>query len=383
MPLKPSILKGLESILGSKKVESFVNESEDYLIIEDESGRIRVSNNSPGFSASQFITGIAIATKGRVDDKGVFILEDVIFHRVDHYSLPQRIKNSVQLNNNLIADNSVYQMLSSSSELLAFISGINFGKDDYSGKLNLARLLFIDIIQGRFPLEANIKKLINRINRLIIVGNAVYSPEETDQVEKGSYIKQELNTRVYKKLIQSYEEFDDYLDILTQSITVDLMPGASDTSSIFFPQLALSPLMLQKSGTNSSLNLANNPHKFEMNEISFIGTSGQNIDNIRKYTTISKNPIDILEKTIEWGHICPSAPDTVRTYPITGNDPLILREIPNVYFTGNQKTFETKLINYTEPPVRLISIPDFSISFSFVLIDMNTLESCEYVIQYA
>jgi len=62
-------------------------------------------------------------------------------------------------------------------------------------------------------------------------------------------------------------------------------------------------------------------------------------------------------------------------------DPLFFKEIPNVYFAGNQDTFETKLSFYNGVPLRLIAILDFSKTFSFVLMDMNTLEACEYQIE--
>jgi len=43
MKKKPNILFGLQSVLGLKKVTDFVNETDDFLIIEDNSGRIRIS----------------------------------------------------------------------------------------------------------------------------------------------------------------------------------------------------------------------------------------------------------------------------------------------------------------------------------------------------
>lgn len=376
MPLKPSILKGMDVILGSKKVESFVNITEDYLVIEDQSGRIRVSNSSPmkNFCTGDFVTGAIISAKGQLDDRGLFLLEDIHYYQCNNHSLSR----TLQIHNDSGNKSNIYNLINSNNNLLCLISGLQFGKVDYTGKLPLARNLLLDIIQSRFNSDSQVNRLFRRINRVVIAGNSVNSPEDTDLVEKGSYLKQELNTRIYKTLLQNFDECDDYLYTLCHSVNIDIMPGTDDTSSSFFPQLPINSIMLPKSCNNSTVRMVTNPYKFEYENVNFLGTSGQNIDNIRKYTTIGPNPIDILEHTLTWSHISPSAPDTLRTYPVVEKDPLTLREIPNVYFTANQKLFETKLSHYNNMPVRLISVPDFSITLSIVLMDMITLETFEY-----
>lgn len=52
----------------------------------------------------------------------------------------------------------------------------------------------------------------------------------------------------------------------------------------------------------------------------------------------STRRLDILKKTLEWGHVCPTAPDTMPSYPFADRDPYILTEenMPNVLFSGNQ-----------------------------------------------
>ena len=43
---------------------------------------------------------------------------------------------------------------------------------------------------------------------------------------------------------------------------------------------------------------------------SFLGTSGQNVDDILKYTDFD-DPIVMAERCLFWRHIAPSAPDTL------------------------------------------------------------------------
>lgn len=48
--------------------------------------------------------------------------------------------------------------------------------------------------------------------------------------------------------------------------------------------------------------------------------------------------LDILKKTLEWGHLCPTAPDTLPSYPFAERDPYHLCDtnMPNILFAGNQ-----------------------------------------------
>lgn len=44
-----------------------------------------------------------------------------------------------------------------------------------------------------------------------------------------------------------------------------------------------------------------------------IGSSGQTVQDVLRFTNL-ENPIDIMDKILDWGHQIPSAPDTVRKY---------------------------------------------------------------------
>ena len=48
-----------------------------------------------------------------------------------------------------------------------------------------------------------------------------------------------------------------------------------------------------------------------------------------------KNPVDIMEVNLAQRHVCPTCPDTLRSYSITKYDPFIVHSAPHVYFCGN------------------------------------------------
>lgn len=88
MPNKPQYLKGLDSILGAKKISNFVDELKDFLVIEDETGRIRLDTKdlSKEFSPANFVTGVCCAVKGFSDQKGIFHTQDFLFTELHYQS---------------------------------------------------------------------------------------------------------------------------------------------------------------------------------------------------------------------------------------------------------------------------------------------------------
>ena len=79
MPLKPSILKNLLGTLGTRKFKNgqYISE-EDYAVLEDNSGRVRIKKNEI-FSPEHYVTGMIIALKGVVDKNGFFEVKDFCF----------------------------------------------------------------------------------------------------------------------------------------------------------------------------------------------------------------------------------------------------------------------------------------------------------------
>lgn len=86
-----------------------------------------------------------------------------------------------------------------------------------------------------------------------------------------------------------------------------------------------------------------NPHEFTVGGVRFLGTSGQNVEDIYKYSN-QEDRAGILEAILDWGHLAPTAPDTLGSYPFSLDDPFLLEEAPHVIFAGNQPEFQTRLV---------------------------------------
>ena len=119
MPLKPSILKNVLGILGTRKFDhgQYVGE-EDYAVLEDTSGRIRI-RKGPRFNPDHFVTGSILGLKGVVDNHGFFDVRDYCLGGIPYKaSLPQQIK--------LDLSRGLYEDLDH-REFIGFVSGLEFG----------------------------------------------------------------------------------------------------------------------------------------------------------------------------------------------------------------------------------------------------------------
>ena len=125
-----------------------------------------------------------------------------------------------------------------------------------------------------------------------------------------------------------------------------------------------------------TLKTVSNPYSFESNGVTFLGTSGQNVEDIIQNSSLT-DPIEVLECIIRWSHIAPTCPDTLGCFPFKNNDPFVIEKLPHVFFVGNQKKFAQKLIKLdSKKEVLLITLPKFSTSSTLILLNLNTLK-CE------
>ena len=361
MKLKPSCLKGMENMYGIAKVEKYIDEK-DNLSLEDTSGRVKIDKTNSKINVNEFVSGIPIALKGKLGDKGAFIVDDYLFYKPD--CLTNQQNNDTPMD---IETNSPYQ----NKNLILFISNLRIGKPNENknedGKLSSARTILVDFIQNN-NLIKTFNDISNRIKRVIFLGGSIYINEKIEELEKGSFIKAEEYKKELNEIIKNYTLLDKYLKIISSYIHVDLINGIEGNDEVYFPQNKNSQLLFLENMSNinaKTLNLVTNPYQFEIyshknkSKKSFLGTSGENINCILQYTNIN-DPLVAMQKTIEWGHLAPLAPDTLRIYPYSQSDPLLLNKIPDVYFISGKNDFKRKVIKYNNKDILLIELPDFS-----------------------
>ena len=126
--------------------------------------------------------------------------------------------------------------------------------------------------------------------------------------------------------MEAVETLDTVLEQFTSGLDVDLMPGENDPANQNLPQQPLHWCLFPKATKYSCLKTVPNPHMFEVDGHLFLGTSGQNIDDILRNSDM-KNPLDAMEAILKWSHIAPTCPDTLGSFPFDRTDPFVIGQV--------------------------------------------------------
>ena len=111
--------------------------------------------------------------------------------------------------------------------------------------------------------------------------------------------------------------FSSLLPLSSSSLPLFLSLSFSSSLLLFLsPSLPLSSsslLSLQARGY-STMQGVTNPYECELGGRVLVGTSGQNVENVMRCSTLQE-PLEILQKLCEWGHLAPTTPDTLCKSP--------------------------------------------------------------------
>ncbi|KAL0383768.1 UNVERIFIED_CONTAM: DNA polymerase delta small subunit [Sesamum calycinum] len=333
MKLKPSILDEYSKERSASplvKAHNFVH-SDDYLVLEDESGRVKLRGSL--LLPSVYVTGIVVALHGKETGAGDFMVEDIL-----EAGLPHQIElplNSVAII--LISERNVF-------------------------------LRFWIIISIVYVWSTSLEQgIAAQIVQVVVAGNSVEFP-------RGLLNGQNLGSKDQSRLSEPIKELDILLTQIAAGIPLDIMPGTSDPANFSLPQQPLHKCLFPGSAAYNTFRSSTNPHSFELDNVRFLGTSGQNIEDLAKYSD-AKSKLEFMERTLRWRHLAPTAPNTLGCYPFTDRDPFFIEKCPHVYFVGNQEKYESSLIKGSDGQVvRLICIPRFAETGTAVMLNLRNLE---------
>ncbi|XP_059920436.1 DNA polymerase delta subunit 2 [Gadus macrocephalus] len=348
MDLQPSILKEISeehNLLPQPPRTNYISDS-DELILEDELQRIMLEGK---IDKDVCVTGSVIAIYGAEKNIGKFSVEDFCTADLP----PQTARPSL-----------------SSDRFVLLASGLGLGSSRADSMLGLQ--LLVDMVTGQLGDQGE-QSGAATISRVLLAGNLLsQSTQEKEASNKPKY----LTKKTQAGSVEGMRLLDELLRQLVASVPVDVMPGQHDPTNYTLPQQALHRCMFPLSSAYPTLHLVSNPYQADVDGIRFLGTSGQNVIDIHKYTSMT-NHLDILENTLRLGHLAPTAPDTLGCYPFYKKDPFILEECPHVYFSGNAPSFDSRTITGPDgQQVLLVTIPEFATTQTACLVNLRTLE-CE------
>eukprot|EP00741_Cyanophora_paradoxa_P021806 tig00000241_g21049.t1 len=353
MPQKPSILKQLEKDRFASELQisekNFVDK-DDVAILEDAYGRVRLVMQKEQIDS--LVTGVIVALMGSALASGEFQVEDICFA-----GIPAQVPAAVPA--------------SPKPKYVALVSGLRVGEQDRNPLLSQ---LLVDYFTGQ--LGSSSESLASQTVRIIVAGDSLLTAEDAGETsDQASWKRTNANAkRQQASLAAMVKDLDMMISELCTSLPVDVMPGGADPSNNTLPQQPMHRCLLPLSAKFSTFNAVTNPYECKLDGKRLLGVSGQTIEDILKYTTLT-SPLDALERTLEWRHIAPTAPDTLGCYPYHDEDPFIISECPDLYFAGNQSEFGTKLVTGPQgQKCRLVTIPTFAQTGSIVLVNLVTLD---------
>ncbi|KAF2854742.1 DNA polymeras-like protein subunit delta-2 [Plenodomus tracheiphilus IPT5] len=379
MALKPNVLDDISKehwIAAPPPRETYVSPSgQDEMMLEDESGRLRVTGESLN---SHYVTGCILAALGTEQADGTF--QVIATQYADLPRQPERWERDDSALSRAKKPNAKRGQ----SGKVAIVSGLGItGQDDDELSLDL----LLEYLTGEAagpPTQAEASK----ITRLVIAGDSL--SHASPILSREDFAVKKSNSKHYGYDASAYnaspaERLDTFLSELLPSLPITLIPGASDPANVALPQQPIHTALFPKSRlyaeppaksneTIHGLDTVTNPWDGDIEGYRFLGTGGQTVADLLKYVD-EVEALEVMEMMLRWRCIAPTAPDTLWCYPFQDDDPMLVRECPHVYFAGCQDKFGSKVI---EGPagqkVLLVSVPRFRETGQVVVVDMESWE---------
>ncbi|RSM10997.1 hypothetical protein CEP52_003278 [Fusarium oligoseptatum] len=387
MPLKPNILEDVskDRWISAPILTPKYFSDDDQVMLEDESGRIRLVGDM--LKSLHLVTGCIIGVMGTENSNGELEIIDVKFPDLapqpERWSLTKGAGKKAKGEDEEMTDASEGKK---GNNKVAIVSGLSFSGTDASYALELDLLL--EYLLGE-ALSPSSQANVSHISRLIIAGNSISTTDQKPQAaddaqsEKKAHKKYGYDSSAYNPLPSQL--FDAFLAELLPSIPVTMLPGDQDPANASYPQQPIHSAMFPNSRAYARdpsspatkpgwFDTVTNPWEAEVEGWRFLGTGGQNVDDVFKYVG-SDDRLGMMEAMCRWRCCAPTAPDTLWSYPFQEDDPFVMKTCPHLYFAGCQPQFSTKVAHGPDgQTVRLITVPLFSTTKEIVLVDTETLE---------
>jgi DNA polymerase delta subunit 2 len=376
MAAKPNVLDDISKehhIVAPPQLSTYMSpDGADEMMLEDESGRLRVSGETVH---SHYVTGCILAALGTEQADGTF---QVI--ATQYADLPRQPARYERQDAALTAAKKPIHKRPRAGKL-AIVSGL-----DIAGQASdLALDLLVEYLTGEASTPSS---PASQITRLIIAGDSLASASPI--LSRDEFAARKSASKLYGYDASAYnalpvERLDTFLSEILPSLPITLIPGASDPANVALPQQPLHPALFPKSRvyaeplasglpTLHGLHMATNPFAADIDGARVLVSGGQTVADLLKYVD-DVSALSVMEMMLRWRCIAPTAPDTLWCYPFQDADPMILGESPHVYVVGCQEGFGSKVI---EGPggerCLLVSVPRFGEGGVVVLVDLEGWE---------
>lgn len=327
MPLKPNILDDISKnhwIAAPPPRAKFISPNgEDQIMLEDESGRLRLTGAY--LDSSLFVTGCIIAVMGTETENGDFEVIDV---KVP--DLAQQPERWAKQDASVTTKGKAAKAKHEKAGKIAILSGLGIA-GDAGDTMTLDLLMEYLLGESATPQE---QEQVSRISRLIIAGNSLSHASPIPSLDdiankKGVAAGQ---TRKYGYDSSAYnaaptDRLDLFFSTLLPSIPITLIPGESDPTQTSLPQQPMHAALFphsrpymaapdRVSGDSTEagwFDSVTNPWEGDVDGWRLLCSGGQNLDDVFKYVE-GEDRLEIMEAMCRWRLVAPTAPDTLCEY---------------------------------------------------------------------
>ncbi|CAA7269343.1 unnamed protein product [Cyclocybe aegerita] len=353
MPLKPNVMEDIarDQSIPPPPPQTKMFSEDDNVMLEDESGRIRLVGER--IKEARLVTGVIMSALGMETPNGDFEVVDYCFAGL----APQASDTESNEEDKMDVD---AEQGSSSSQLpdewIGAVSGLDIGSLSPS---DAQIQMLVEYLTGE---EGNIDDQVaaSQISRLIIAGNSLAAIEP--QVVEAVLTAEDRKARRAGLETTSFSphpilNLSSTLYDIASVMPIHLLPGDSDPSGIIMPQQPFPRAMFGDAAryptfaceTNPTyLSIASDPESSSSNsprppaKRTLLINSGQPLNDMFKYLPTPPNTrLSIVESSLRWRHMSPTAPDTLWCHPYREEDPFLIPETPHIYIVGGQKKFAT------------------------------------------
>lgn len=328
MPLKPNILDDISKdhwIAAPPPRVKFVSPNgEDQVMLEDESGRLRLTGSY--LQTTLLVTGCIIAVMGTENADGDFEVLDVKIP--DLARQPQRWERDEGAN--AVKGKKVLQKREKAGKI-ALLSGLGISGNE-GDTLKLDLLMEYLLGESATPSE---QQQASQISRLIIAGNSLAHaspiPSLDDIANKKGVAA--TSSRKYGYDAAAYnpaptDRLDLLFSTLLPSLPITLIPGETDPTQTSLPQQPMHAALFPHSrpymaapdrvaGEDAEtgwFDSVTNPWEGDVDGWRLLCSGGQNLDDVFKYVE-GDDRLEIMEAMCRWRLVAPTAPDTLCKSP--------------------------------------------------------------------
>ncbi|KAF8162965.1 DNA polymerase alpha/epsilon subunit B-domain-containing protein [Crassisporium funariophilum] len=397
MPLKPNVMEDIardHSIPPPPPPSKFYS-GDDNVMLEDESGRICLVGDR--VNDARLVTGVIIGALGMETPGGEFEVVDLCYAGLAPQSSDTGKSDEDKMDVDDQADATVPDP---SDEWIALISGLDIGSISPS---DAQIQMLVEYLTGEGG-DVDDQVSASQISRLIIAGDSLSSlsltngePAITIEDKKARRYGYDATTFSPHPMLSLSSTLLDIASVMP----IHLLPGESDPSGSILPQQPFPRAMFGEASrfptlfceTNPTyLNIETNSDSKESSgsprpsiKRSLLINSGQPLNDMFKYLPTPPNTrLSILESTLKWRHMAPTAPDTLWCHPYFAEDPFLIPTTPDLYIVGGQKKFKTKIVSDHQEEselrgkvitrCRIIMVPSFAQTGVLVLVNLRTLD---------